>query len=161
MGSYHDLNRRDKPLIRSIVQYAALFLFLIGGYESCRTRMNTDMHGSSYPICVHPCLSVSNKRSFIAFDDAGCGRVTHALQWTSALGFISSVMILEANVEMLSSIESAINARLTRKRTFRLICYSSNSCHHLITSKQYIQITRIRFHQMERHCQGKRFRVQG
>ena len=47
-------------------------------------------------------------RAVIAFNDACCSRVPHTLQWTSALGTVSSEMILKTNIKVLSSIEGAI-----------------------------------------------------
>jgi hypothetical protein len=55
-------------------------------------------------------ITKSSGRSFIAFDDSRRGRVSHTLQRTSALAVITSIMILEADVEVLPSIESTVDA---------------------------------------------------
>jgi hypothetical protein len=54
--------------------------------------------------------------AFIAFDDVCRGGITHTFQRTGKLGAVSSIMILEANVEMPPSIKSAVYARSARKR---------------------------------------------
>jgi hypothetical protein len=42
--------------------------------------------------------------AFITFDDVCRGGITHTFQRTGELGVVSSIVILEANVEMPSSI---------------------------------------------------------
>jgi len=50
-------------------------------------------------------------RALIALDDVCSGGVAHALEWARELCAVSSIMILEAHVEMPSSIERAVYAR--------------------------------------------------
>jgi hypothetical protein len=77
-------------------------------------------------------------------------------------------MLLEAHVEMLSSVESAIDARFVRKRAFRQIRYTTGSYHRQSSLPQPADLqvfcglqhkkskaTGSTFHQTEWHCQGK------
>ena len=82
--------------------------------------------------------------AFIALDDLCRGRVAHTLQRTSEFGTISSVMILETQIEMLASIEGAIDTRITRYRAFlnffgTLFCHLYNLCEkqHMLRKCRY------------------------
>ena len=75
-------------------------------------------------------LLICRQIAGLASEHASRGRVTHTYQRTCALAIISSKMILEAKVKMLPSIDSAIDARFARKRTFRLVSYNLDSCHY-------------------------------
>ena len=54
--------------------------------------------------------------ALIALDDFCSGGVAHALEWAGELCAVSSIVILEADIEMPSSIKGAIDARSARKR---------------------------------------------
>jgi len=71
----------------------------------------------------------SNQVRLQALDYVGRSRIPHALQWTGELRVVPPVMILEANIEVLASIERAIDAGFARDRTFRLVLHISGSYH--------------------------------
>jgi hypothetical protein len=86
-------------------------------------------------------------RALIALDDFCSGGVAHALERASELRAVSPIVVLEANVEMPSSIKGAVDARFAGKRALYDVLGHLAFCHNYLSKSNefpHLRKTKLR-----------------